>query len=69
MKMPLGMEVSLGPGDIVFDGYPGPPKKGRSTPSTFQPMSVVGKRWPISATAEHLVTFSVLRELQFLPFD
>ena len=28
--MPLGTEVVLGPGDIVFDGDPVPPKKGHS---------------------------------------
>ena len=31
MKMPLGMEVGLGPGDIVLDGDPALPKKGHST--------------------------------------
>ena len=25
IKMPLGMEVGLGPGDFVLDGYPAPP--------------------------------------------
>ena len=29
ITMPLGMEVSLGPGDFVLDGDPAPlPKKG-----------------------------------------
>jgi len=29
--MPLGIEVGLGPGDFVLDGYPAPsPKRGRS---------------------------------------
>ena len=29
IKMPLGMEVGLGPGDFVLDGDPAPlPKKG-----------------------------------------
>jgi len=28
--MPLGMEVGHGPGDIVLDGDPAPPKKGHS---------------------------------------
>ena len=32
IKMPLGMEVDLGPGDIVLDGDPSPPNKGHSTP-------------------------------------
>jgi len=28
IKMPLGMEVGLGPGHIVLDGDTAPPKKG-----------------------------------------
>jgi len=35
IKMPLGMEVGLGPGDFVLDGDPTPlPKKG-TEPSQF----------------------------------
>ena len=30
--MPLGMEADLGPGHIVLDGDPAPPKKGHSFP-------------------------------------
>jgi len=30
-KMPLGTEVGLGPGDIVFNGDPAPPPKGHSS--------------------------------------
>jgi len=36
-KMPLGMEVDLGPGDIVLGGDPAPPKKGVQHPQ-FWPM-------------------------------
>jgi len=44
IKMKLGMEVGLGPGDIVFDGDPDPlPPKGHRL-FNFQPMSVVAKR-------------------------
>jgi len=32
IKMPLGTEVGLGPGDIVLDGDPTPPKRGHSSP-------------------------------------
>jgi len=39
--MPLGMEVGLGPGDIVLDGDPVPPKRG-TTPN-FRPMFIVAK--------------------------
>ena len=35
--MPLGTEVGLGPGDIVLDGDPSPPKKGAAAP-TFRLM-------------------------------
>jgi len=51
--MPLGTEVGLGPGHIVLDGNPAPPKKG-GTPRNRRPMSIVAKRSPISATAELL---------------
>ena len=53
--MPIGTEVGVGPGDIVVDGDPALPlpKRGTTAP-TFQPMSVVAKWLPISATAELL---------------
>jgi len=58
IKMPLGMEVGLDPGDIVLDGDPAhPPPTERGTaavPHTFRPMFIVVKRLPISATAELL---------------
>jgi len=34
-KMPLGVEVGLGPGDVVFDGDPATPEKGTPTPTQF----------------------------------
>ena len=35
-KMPIGMEVGLGPGDFVFDGDPATPeKKAHPPPSNF----------------------------------
>jgi len=44
IKMPLGMEVGLSPGDFVLDGDPAPtPEKGGGTPN-FRPMSIVAKR-------------------------
>ena len=52
IKIPLGREVDLGPGNIVLDGDPAPPQRG--TAPNFRPMSIVAKRLPISATAEHL---------------
>jgi len=45
IKMPLGMEVGLGPGDFVLAGNParGPPQKGGGA-ANFWPMSIVAKR-------------------------
>ena len=45
------MKVSLGSGYVVLDGDTAPPK-GYSP--NFQPIGIVAKRSPISATAEHL---------------
>jgi len=55
IKMPLGTEVGLGSGYVVLDGDPAPLPMERGTAApTFQPMSIVAKRLPISATAELL---------------
>jgi len=52
--MPLGKVVSLGPDDVVFDGDPAPPEKGRSPlPPNFWPMSIVVK--PLDGSRCHLV--------------
>jgi len=64
IKMPLGTDVDLGPGHIMFDGNPAPPGKGTAPPLSFWPMSVVAKRSPISATAELLLNFAVCRDFQ-----
>ena len=59
IKMPLAMEVGLGPGDIVLNVDPAPPPQKRAQqPTTFWPMSIVAKRSPISATAELLFKIS-----------
>jgi len=42
IKMPLGVEVGLGPGNIVLDGDRAPLKRG--TALTFRPMFIVAKR-------------------------
>jgi len=60
-KLKLGMEVGLGPGHIVSDGDPAPPKRG--TVPNFRAMSIVAKRSPISATAEHLFRWCYHHEL------
>jgi len=46
IKMPLGMEVGLGPGDLVLDGDPAPPPQ-KGGPN-FRPMSIVAKRLDVS---------------------
>jgi len=50
--MPLGVEVGLGPGHIVLDGDPAPPRKGAQPPN-FWPMSVATK-W-LDGSRYHLV--------------
>jgi len=40
MKMPLGMEVDLGTGHFVLDGFPALRERGTAPPS-FRPMSIV----------------------------
>ena len=37
IKMPLGTDVGLGPGQIVLDGDPAPPQKKRTQPPIFGP--------------------------------
>ena len=49
-------KLGLGPGHIVLDGDPAPSQKGHCP--NFRPMSIVAKRSPISATAEHLLVLT-----------
>jgi len=42
VKMSLGMEVGLGPGDFVLDGDPAPPSP-KGAPN-FRPMFIAAKR-------------------------
>jgi len=63
IKMPLGREVGLGPGHIVLDEDP-PPLFNGEQPPNFRPMSIVTKRSPTSATAEHLYIQTVNTALQ-----
>jgi len=45
IKMPLGMEVGLIPGDFVLDGAATPStKRGAQSPPNFWPMAIVTKR-------------------------
>jgi len=43
-QMPLGMEVDLGTGDIVLDGFPTPLQQWDTAWLNFHPMSVVAKQ-------------------------
>jgi len=43
--MPHGTEVDLGPGDIVLDGDPAPPRKGAHQLTIFRPVCFVSKRY------------------------
>ena len=55
IKMPLGTEVglgALGPGGIVLNGDPAPPRKGAQQAPIFRPTALA--RSTISATAELL---------------
>jgi len=51
IRIPLGTEIGLGPGDVVLDGDPVPPRKLDSS-SYFSAHFAVA-RSPISAAAEH----------------
>ena len=64
--MSLGVNVSLGPGDIVSDGDPAPLESGTTTAPSFRPMSIVAKRSPISATAEHLLLLNCCSYCDFV---
>jgi len=52
--MPLVRKVGLDPSDIVLDGDQFPHSPKGAEPPNFRPVSIVAKRSPISATAEHL---------------
>jgi len=50
MKTPLGMEVDLGPGHIMLDGDPAPPRERGTGAPSFRPMFIVAT----VATVAHL---------------
>jgi len=45
IKVKLGMEVGLSPGDIVLDGNAAPPNKGHSPPPIFGPCLLWSNGW------------------------
>jgi len=51
MKMPLGIEVDLGPGHIVLDGVPAPHERGTAAPPPLSGPCLLWPWSPISATA------------------
>ena len=54
IKMSLGMEVGLGPGDFVLDWDPAPsPKGGQSPPPHFRPMLLRPNGWLDEAGTWH----------------
>ena len=57
--MPLGMEIDLGPGDIVLDGDPAAPKKRRRTP-IFGPCLL----WPNVSPSQLLLSTCSLSRVQ-----
>jgi len=67
IKMPLGTKVGIGPSRIVLHGDPAPPSQ-RGTAPNFRSMSIVAKRSPILATAEHLFKMAASAMLDFLNF-
>jgi len=52
MKMPLGMELGLGPGNFGLDGDPAPLLKKGAEPRNFGPMFIVAKR--LDGSRRHL---------------
>jgi len=55
IRIPLGTEVRLGPGDIVLDGDPAPSRKGAQQSSTFRPTALAGippRILPITRTVD-----------------
>ena len=46
IKIPLGMEIGIGPGHVVLDGDPHLAQRGTApNPLNFPPMSVVANGW------------------------
>jgi len=66
--MPLGAKVDLGPDHIVLHEDPAHPPPKSGTVPNFRAMSIVAKRSPISATAEHLVNLTVKTALKSVDF-
>jgi len=60
-KMPLGMEVGVGPGDFVLDGDPASsPKKAHSSHPIFGPCLLWPNGWMALGTEAGLVPGDVV---------
>ena len=53
IKMSLGMELSLGPGDFVLDGDPAPPPQKGHSPQIFGPCLLRPNGWMDEAGTWH----------------
>jgi len=68
IKMPLGMNVGLSPGDfVVVDGDPDPYPKRSGAPPNFRQTSIVVKR--LHGSRYHVVRWSVGLDLRDSVFD
>jgi len=59
MKTPLGMEVDIGAGQIVLDGFPALRERATAPSPPLLGPSLLWSRSPISATAELLFLHNV----------
>jgi len=64
--MPLGTEVGLGPGDIVFDEHPASRTKGIYH-SSFRTMSIVAV-WPLATGSAITVWLTVRISISLFDF-
>jgi len=62
IKIPLGMEVGLGSGDIMLDGDPAPPWKGTQQPPLFGPCLL----WPNGRPSQILWSSFVCEIFKYL---
>jgi len=69
IKTPLRTEVGFSPGNIGLDGEPAlSMERGTAAPTTFQPMFIVVKQSPISATAELLLADGI-HSLSYMSYN
>jgi len=64
IRIPLGTEVGLGPGDIVLDGDPAPPRKGKHQPPLFGQCLL----WPNGRPSQQLLSCCSIWRVCAAPF-